>query len=72
MSKYTLPVTSKPADTPIQNVMYRIPDRETQDAFNIAVKKSGTSAQSVIDSMVKHCLREAGLLAPQANAEERA
>lgn len=59
---YTLPKGAAPVPQLAQAVMYRSPDDGTREALRDALADSSMSATQLVDSMVKHCLREAGYL----------
>lgn len=59
--KYELPYPKKPSPEKVKSVMYRIDESDIQDAFNSALDKTGLSAQALVDSMVRHCLKDIGL-----------
>lgn len=60
--KFEVKKVTKQTEQKIKAVMYRIEDFETQRALQKAIDDCGTSAQKLVDKMVKHCLKEAGYL----------
>lgn len=66
--RYELPTFDRPRPEETVSVMYRIPNG-IKEAFNAALDRSGMSAQGLVDSMVQHCLADAGLL-PKKSVEE--
>lgn len=55
--KYKLPIKAeKPDSNLVKSVMYRIP-ADILYLFNESLSKSNLSAQQLLDSMVRHCLR---------------
>lgn len=56
--KYEIPKSKVKKDDSVKSVMFRIPV-DIFHEFNVALKKSNLSAQLLVESMVRHCLKEA-------------